>query len=312
MAQPYPSTSRGYNSSFRGANSPGAFYEVMQGDFGSAIPAAPSLAYNAGAGSLGATTARIGVTWITAAGESAISTEATVSVSSGSGAVTVTQPTVPANGAAIVGWRVYSSSGSAGSALLNTAALSTTQAQTTFTTSAGIISGFAIATTAVQVLIYGTGQAEPTTDASGIQAPLPSVGANTSVDYYFRVPNTASLWRTQKDANYVRPQGYADPTGITVGACDVIMPLYPGTSASVSLGGSMVMNGYLYLATTAGTTASTFPGGAAFNQAQSKTTTDGTVVWTSYGKAVQIRLRFTNGSGTAAIPQAQEYDFFTL
>lgn len=305
-----PSTSRGYLSSARIANSPSSYYEVVQSDFGQLGGAAPSLAYNAGAGSLAATTARIAISWITAQGESQVSTEATVVVSASSGAVTVTQPTVPTNGATVIGWRVYSSSGGAGTPLLNTAALSTTQVQSSFLTTQGTLAAFPVATTAVQVLIYGTGQAEPSYDQSGIQAPLPSVGANGSADYYFRVPNSGSLWRTQKDPQYMRPQGIADPAGINEGNIDVVSPLYPGTSQAVSLGAYMSMNGYLYLCTTAGTTAATFIGGAAFNQTKGSTTTDGTVTWTSYGKAILIRMRISNSSGSAAISVAQEYDFF--
>jgi hypothetical protein len=306
----YPSTSRGYLSSSRNANPPGAYYEVMQTDFGQLGGAAPSLAYNAGAGSLASGTARCAISWITAQGESQVSTEATVSISANSGAFTITQPTVPTNGAPVIGWRVYSSSGGAGTPLLNTASSSTTQAQSNIVTTQGTLLCFPIATTSVQVLIYGTGQGEPTYDQSGIQSPLPSVAANTSVDYYFRVPNSGSLWRTQKDPAYARPLGIPDPAGISMGNVDILMPLYPGTSASVSAGTYMVMNGYLYLCTVAGTTASTFIGGSAFNQTKGATTTDGTVTWTSYGKTALVRARISNSSGSGAIPAAQEYDFF--
>lgn len=305
-----PSTSKGYLSSARVGNAPSCYYEVLQTDFGQVGGAAPSLAYNAGGGSLAMSTARIAISWITAAGESLVSTEATVAVSAGTGAVTVTQPTVPTNGAAVIGWRVYSSSGGAGSALLNVAANSTTQVQQNFSTTQGTLAGFAVATTAVQVLIYGAGQAEPSIDRSGIQTALPSVAANTAVDYFIRVPNSGSTWRTQKDPQFMRPQGIADPTGISIGAGDVVATLYPGTSQSVAAGAYMVMNGTLFICSTAGTTAATFIGGAAFNQAVAVTTTDGTVTWTSYGKSILLRLRISNASGAAAIPTAQEYDFF--
>lgn len=307
---PNPSTSVGYLSSARVANAPSCYYEVKQSDFGQVGGAAPSLAYNAGAGSLAMSTARIAITWITAQGESLPSAEATVAVSAGTGAVTVTQPTVPTNGATVLGWRVYSSSGGAGSALLNVAALSTTQVQQNFVTTQGTLAGFAVATTAVQVLIYGAGAAETVIDQSGIQTSFPSVAANTAVDYYIRVPNTGSLWRAQKDPQFMRPQGIADPTGISIGAGDVVSPLYPGTSQSVAAGAYMTINGYLFICSTAGTTAATFIGFSAFNLAKAVTTTDGTAVWQSYGKACLIRLRISNASGSAAIPIAQEYDFF--
>jgi hypothetical protein len=307
---PNPSTSKGYLSSARVANAVSAYYEVTQADFGQLGGAAPSLAYNAGAGSLASSTARAAITWITAAGESLPSAEATVSIAASSGAFTITQPTVPTNGAPVIGWRVYSSSGGAGSALLNVAANSTTQAQVSFVTTQGTLQGFPVATTAVQVLIYGAGQAEPATDASGNQTAFPSVGANTSVDYFFQIPNAGSQWRVQKDPQFMRPQGIADPAGIALGQVDVVAPLYPGTSQSVTAGTFMVMNSTLYVCTTAGTTAATFIGGAAFNQAEGATTTDGTVVWTSDGKAVLIRMRISNASATPQTPVAQEYDFF--
>lgn len=304
------STSKGYLSSARVANAPSCYYEVLQSDFGQVGGAAPSLAYNAGAGSLAMSTGRVAITWITAQGESLVSTEATVAVSAGTGAITVTQPTVPTNGATVVGWRVYSSSGGAGTPLLNVAALSTTQVQSNVVTTQGTLLCFPVATTAVQVLIYGAGAAEPTIDQSGIQTALPSVGANAAIDYYIRVPNSGSLWRTQKDPQFMRPQGIADPAGISVGAGDVVSTLYPGTSQSVAVGAYMTLGGYLYICSAAGTTAATFIGGSAFNQAKGVTTTDGTVTWTSYGKAILLRLRISNASGAAAIPTAQEYDFF--
>lgn len=307
---PNPSVSKGYLSSARTGNPVSAYFEVLQTDFGQIGGVAPVLAYNAGAGSLAMTTARAAITWITAQGESLPSAEATVSIAAGSGAFTITQPTVPTNGAVVIGWRVYSSSGGAGSALLNVAANSTTQVQSNLVTTQGTLLGFPVATTAVQVLIYGAGQAEPVFDQGGIQLAFPSVPANTSVDYFFRVPNSGTLWRTQKDPQFMRPQGIPDPAGIGLGQVDVVAPLYPGTSQSVLVGAYMVMNGYLFTASVAGTTASTFIGGPAFNLAKNSTTTDGTVTWVSLGKAILIRLRLNNASASPAIPIAQEYDFF--
>ena len=307
---PNPSTSRGYLSSSRGAPECSAYYEVLQSDFGALGGAAPALAYNAGAGSLAMSTARCAITWITAQGESQISAEATVSIAAGSGAFTITQPTVPTNGAPVIGWRVYSSSGGAGSELLNVAPASTTQVQQSFQTTQGILSGFPIATAAVQVLIYGAGQAIPSYDQSGIQSPLPSVAANGTVDYYVRIPNAGGLWKPQKQVNYMRPQYATESAGITVGNVDCAPLLYPGPNVAVSLGTYMVMANTLYLCTAAGTTGNPFIGGAAFNQAKGSTTTDGTVTWTSYGKSTLIRVHFSNSSGSAAIPVAQEYDFF--
>src|SRR5260370_5077002 len=158
--------SQGYTSSPRVSNAPGGYYEVFQGDWGVLGGAAPALAYNAGAGSLAMSTARCAITWITAQGETLPSVEATVAIAAATGAFTVTKPTTPTNGAAVIGWRVYSSSGAAGSALLNAAANSTTQVQQTFSTTQGNLAGFPLTTTAVQVLIYGAGQGEPVLDQS--------------------------------------------------------------------------------------------------------------------------------------------------
>jgi len=307
---PNPSVSKGYNSSQRGASPPSAYYEVLQTDFGQIGGAQPTLAYNAGAGSLAMSTARCAITWVTAQGESQISAENTVSIAAGTGAFTITQPTVPTNGAPVIAWRVYSSSGGAGTELLNVAGASTTQVQQNFTTTQGILLAFPVATTSVQVLIYGAGAAIPTFDQSGVQSPLPSIAANTTVDYFLRVPNAGGLWKSQKQVNYMRPQGAAEPAGITIGNVDCTPLLYPGTSQSVALGVYMVMANVLYLCTATGTTATTFIGGAAFNQAKGATTTDGTVTWTSYGKATLIRMHISNSSGSSAVPVAQEYDFF--
>jgi hypothetical protein len=96
----------------------------------------------------------------------------------------------------------------------------------------------------------------------------------------------------------------------------VINPLYPGTSTDVTAGTGVssyiVLNGYLYQATTSGETASTFIGPGAFNQSRGATTTDGSVVWTSLGKASIIRIRFVNSTDSAAVPAAQEIDLFAF
>lgn len=306
---PNPSTSKGYLSSARVANAVSSYAEILQTDFGQVGGVAPGLTAGS-AGSLATTTGRVAITWITASGESLPSAEATVAVTGATGSISVAQPTVPTNGAVVIGWRVYSSSGAAGSPLLQTAANSTTQVQQNFTTTQGTLLGFPVATTTVVILIYGTGQAEPASDNSGNQIALPTVGANTSVDYYFEIPNSGGQWRTQKDPQFMRPQGLADPAGISLGQADVVAPLYPGTSQSVAANAYMVMNSTLYICTVAGTTAATFIGGAAFNQAKGATTTDGTVTWSSEGKAILIRVRITNSSGSGAAALAQEYDFF--
>jgi hypothetical protein len=209
----------------------------------------------------------------------------------------------------VLGWRVYSSSGGAGTPLLNVAALSTTQVQSNIVTNQGTLLAFPVATTAVQVLIYGAGQAEPGVDQSGVQTALPSVGANTSADYSIFCPNQGT-WDTQKSVDFMRPQGILDPAGVLVTPTGYRMPLYPGTSQSVALLAYMVMQSTVYVCTVAGTTASTFIGGSAFNRTKGVTTTDGTVTWTSKGQGGLINLRLSNMTGSAAIPTAQEMDFF--
>lgn len=326
----YPVSSRGYNSSFRGALNPSAFYQVGGSDFGQPAPGTPSLAYNSGAGSLAMSTAHVKITWITTEGESLPSAEATAAISASSGAFTITQPTVPSGagqGATVVGWRVYSSA-AASSEELNSSALSTTQAQSTFVINkrgggTSTLTGFPIATTAVQVLIYGTGATVPTIDGSGIQTAFPSVPPNTTADYDFIVPNSGSQWKTYKPVNFQRPNGEPETAGISLSAnLDCISPLYPGatpgattyTQVTVANGVYMVMNGYLFQATQAGSqsTATTFIGWAAFNTTIGGTTTDGSVTWTCLGKAVLVRAHFANSTASAAYPQQQQYDLFEL
>lgn len=315
--------SRGYASSARVSNEPGAYIEVLHADFGVLGGAAPALAYNAGAGSLAMGTARAAITWITAQGESQASAEATVGIAAGSGAFTITQPTVPSsvNGNQVIGWRVYSSSGGAGTPLLNVAAPSTTQVQQNFTTTQGVLAGFPVATTAVQVLIYGAGQGEPTLDLSGAQTALPTIPANTTLDYFFKVPNSGSRWKVQKSVEWMRPEGLAEAGGLSVGPMDCINPVYPGVNTAVSIPASssvpngqpssyFAINGNLYVAKVAGTTAAAFIGAAAFNVSKFQTVVDGTVTWLCLGKATLVRAHFNNASGTPAAPVTQEYDLF--
>jgi hypothetical protein len=312
--------SRGYASSARVSNEPGAYYEILSSDFGQLSNGAVLvLAYNAGAGSLAMGTARAAVTFITTEGETQIGVDtATVAIAAGSGAFTITKPATPtAGGATILGYRVYSSAGAAGTELLNVAANSTTQVQVPFVTAHGILFGFPLTTASVQVLIYGAGQAVPSTDQSGIQDTLPLVLPNSTVDYYFRVPNSGNRWRIQKSVEWMRPQGIAEPGGVLVGPMDVLNPLYPGTgqpvTASQSLPVYFAMNGYLFKAVTTGTTAAPFIGFSAFNTTQFGTTTDGTVTWMCFGHQILVRCHFGNNTTTPVAglqPAAQEYDLF--
>lgn len=312
--------SRGYTSSARVSSHPGAYVEIPAADFGvvggGAQGVAPAIAYNAAAGSLAMSTARAAITWITTQGESGPSAETTVSIAAGSGAFTLTKPTTPTGGATVLGWRVYSSSGAAGSALLNVAANSTTQVQQNFVTAQGTLAGFPISQTTVQVLIYGAGQAEPLADFSGAQAALPSIALNTTIDYYFRVPNTNSQWKIQKSVEWMRPSGIAEPAGVLVGPMDCIAPLYPGLGASVTASIAtpiyFVMNSFLFVASATGTTAAAFIGFANFNQTRYGVTTDGTVKWTCLGRASLVRCHFGNNTAASLTPATQEYDLFQV
>src|ERR1700676_60782 len=148
----------------------------------------------------------------------------------------------------------------------------------------------------------------------GLQNPLPLVPAGGTADFVAIIANTGSQWKVQKSVKFARPNGTTETAGIVVDGIDCIAPVYPGTSTVVAAGFTpvsyMVMNGYVFGATTAGTTAATFIGFSKFNTAKGATTTDGTVVWTSFGKAVIVRIRFANVSAVAATPAAQEYDIW--
>ena len=67
-----------------------------------------------------------------------------------------------------------------------------------------------------------------------------------------------------------------------------------GVDTVVAAGTYTVLNGYLFIASTGGTTATTFIGFSKFNTSRGATTADGSVVWTSYGKAGLVRFDFGN------------------
>jgi hypothetical protein len=301
--------SQGFDSSYRGSNAPGAFAHFPASAFGAGFSlTAPTVAYNAGAGSLAMGNAFVKLTWITKEGESLPSVEGTVAVAAGTGAVTVTIPTAPAG---VIGFRVYSA-GTTALEELNTSALSTTQVQQNFVTNQGTLLGFPIADTTVQILIYGTGAAVAVVDNSGIQAAFPAVAPSSTSIYDFVVPNTSSQWKVQKVVDFSRPDGTQETAGISISQVDCISPVYPGVNTAVAAGAFTVLNGYLFKATTGGTTATTFIGFSKFNTTKGATTTDGSVVWTSFGKAVLLRAVFSNATTTpagGATPVAQVYDF---
>src|SRR5579864_131693 len=203
--------SRGYNSSYRGSNAPGAFYQILTSDFGEPIPGAPTLTVRTASGTITSTTSNVQLTWITAEGISLPSTSTGILVNSADGGVSITIPTVPTNGAPIIGWQLYSQ-GSTGAPLLNSAATGTVPSPQTFVTTQGSVVGFPIATTTIFQNSLGTGAVVPAIDRSGIQQALPSVSAaaasaSGTADYNFVVPNSGSQWKTYKSVAYMKPSG---------------------------------------------------------------------------------------------------------
>src|SRR5579863_8771627 len=99
-------TLRGYDSSYRGSNAPGAFYQILASDFGELPPGVPALTVRTASGTITSTTSNIQLTWITAEGVSLPSTSTGILVNSADGGVSIVQPTVPTNGATVIGWQV--------------------------------------------------------------------------------------------------------------------------------------------------------------------------------------------------------------
>lgn len=320
-------SSKGYSSSYRGSNTPGAYYQILTSDFGANAPAAPTLTLRGATGTLASSTANVKITWITAEGESIASPAAAISISAANDGLTVALPAVPTNGATVIGWRVYSQ-GSTGAPLLDSAATSTVPAPTAIATTQGSLLGYPIATTSIFLNSYGTGAGVPNIDLSGVQPALPSVPAANagaapggSADYYFIVPNSGSQWKNYKSVGLMRPDSVVETSGITLNfPLDCQSPLYPGATAgssaftqvSVAPGTYMVMNQNLFVASQTGSQniAAAFIGAAAFNVAKGTTVTDGSVTWYCLGKATLVHGRYENATTTAAIPVAQETDLF--
>lgn len=326
--------SKGYNSRANVSNAPGAFYLIYAADFGVAVPAVSTLASQA-TGSIQVTTADlfVEITWVTNDGESAAGAEATIALNSATAyGVIVTRPALPTgvpSGQAVIGWRIYSAYAT-GAEELNTAT-GTIPAATTHTT----------------ILVVGSGAAAPAFNGTGIQQPLPAITTNSSALYYAVVPNTGSQWKQQKSVDFMRndsvnvpatvssggsaQHGEGDPSGIVLNHLDYVQPIYPGAAAPVYVSGSeppqytpsatytqftitavtyFVMNGYLFVSTTTGQSATSFIGWAAFNTTKGTTTTDGSIVWTCLGKAGLVRFSFANVSGSTQTPAAQSYALF--
>jgi hypothetical protein len=142
---------------------------------------------------------------------------------------------------------------------------------------------------------------------NGAQDVIPALLANTTVDYFLKVPNTGSQWKVQKTVNYIHPDlGVTETAGIVFGGMDCIQPVYPGVNTVVAQNVYTILNGYLFKATTGGTTAIKFIGFSNFKTVKGQTTADGSVVWTSFGKAALVRVRYANVTSAGPLtPVAQ-------
>ena len=275
-----------------------------------------NLAYNAGQGSLGAGTAFVKITYVSASGGASIaSSEASVAVAAGSGAVTVTIPS-PTPGAAngteannLIGWQIYSSA-TTGTEQLNTAGLAV--APLTLTLASGAtVPYIPIATTTAQIQVYGTGAAAPAATSNFIQQSFPKIAANTSVDIFLFVSRT---FRANREVQWTRPYSSSDPASLLISWMDCIAPTWPASTTITAYNAGSpanssfcVLNGVLFACTTGGTTNSTVP---TFNFTPGATTTDNTATWTCIGYRGLVRCRLSNTSATAGQLVAQEYDIF--
>lgn len=257
------------------------------------------------------------ITWVTAFGETLPSAEGTVTVTGGpSGSVTIALGSVgplntgsQLNAAPIIGWNIYTSS-TTNTELLNNAAagLSVTLSSQTVVNNGvtSTITFIPIATTSATVKVLGAGQALPTVNTSGLNnLSLPNIAASTSVDVDVFVSPT---FMQQRLTTFKRPAGVTDAAGFSVDACDCIAPLW-AASTSFSLNNYIVINSNVFQVTVAGTSASLANFPAAFaTSVKGGNVTDNTVTWANRGKGRIVRMRFSNGTGTAGQPVAMEYD----
>jgi hypothetical protein len=148
------------------------------------------------------------------------------------------------------------------------------------------------------------------TDFGTIQQALPSVAANTSVDYFLLVRYG---FTSQKLVEWARPNSASDPAAILISSADCIAPVWLLSTAITAYNGAtpsnksyVMLNGTLFGCTTAGTTGASVP---AFNFTKGQTTADGTAVWTCLGQQSLVRIRFSNTSAVPGTPVAQDYWF---
>jgi hypothetical protein len=307
----------------RSANTVSAYYPVARQDWGVLAPGTTGTAFSAGAnlsasasgGSLATTTGAFKITWVTAIGESLPSVEATVSVTGATGSVTVSLASVGSTNAGaqlnaqpIIGWKIYSGSGS-GNELANEAAASLSVALSTLTTQRGAtLTYIPIATTSAVVKVYGAGAAPPVVNTSGIQFALPAITTNVTSDLFIKVPVPFNVARS---VLFDRPNATADAAGISLQAVDCVAPLWAASTA-FNAGDFIVVGNILFQCTVAGTTAAANAVPNFAGSAQYGTVTDNTATWTNLGRWHLLRLRFANLSGSTAQPTANEFNFSQL
>lgn len=314
-----------YNNVTRLVGAYSAYYPVGASDWGVLAPGTTGTAFGNGnltagsAGSLATTTGAVKITFVTLQGESLPSAEGTVAVTGATGSISVALGTTTLNTGAqlsaspIIGWIIYSGSGS-GNELANTAAASINVAMTTQTFVNGGVTTtktfIPIANTTAIVQIYGTGAAVPTINTSGTnQLLLPTIATATATDLDIPVPPSFMI---QKLTFVKMPSNVSDTAGVSIDNVVCLAPLWPASTAvsiTQGVGQYVVINSTLFQVTVAGTTstAPNFP--AAFGTSvKGGTVTDNGATWTNRGKGRIVRLRYGNGTGSTIQPTAMELD----
>lgn len=307
-------------SNIRTASPNSGGYVISSTDFGVLPPGATGTAFSAGAnltasasgGTLPTSTAAFKLTWVTANGESNGSVEATVAVTGATGSVTVALASVgsrntgtQANAAPILGWNIYSGNG-AGNELLNSAAASLSVALSTLTLPNGTqLTYIPIATTSAIVKLYGTGQAPPVHNSTGIQSPLPNITANNSTDQFLVV---ARNFRPDRMVAWTRPRSSADAGGLLVSLMDCVVPTWASGATMTADASYIIVNSTAFVCIVTGTSAGSIPTGLTTRPAKGTTVVDNAATWLCLGEAALVRLRWSNTTGSAGQPIAQEYD----
>lgn len=282
------------------------------GTTGTAFSAGANLTASASGGTLPTSTGAFKITSVTANGESNGSVEATVAVTGATGSVTVALASVgslnvgaQALAAPIIGWNIYSGNG-AGNELLNNAAASLSVALSTQVLPNGTVMTFIpIATTSAIVKLYGTGPAAPTHNSTGIQSPLPNIAANNSADQFVFARRT---FTPDRIVSWARPRSSADAGGLLISLMDCVAPLWASGTAMTADASYIIVNSTVFVCVIGGTTAGSIPAGLTTRPAKGTLVVDNGATWLSMGEGALVRLRWSNTTGSAGQPIAQEYD----